>query len=131
MIQRIQTIYLFLASIFAIIFIFSPYAFSGVYTLNTSDNVGVSVLSGLIAAVSLISIFLFRNRPLQMNICKLNIVLVLGLVALAIYSAYLTEGNDTPAYGAVFPALALLGLFLAFRGVKADHNLVRSVNRLR
>ena len=100
--------------------------------MSYDGNMVLMVITGLVALVSLINIFLFRNRPLQMNICKINLLLTLGLIGVAIYFTIAHKGMpDMPHYGAVFPVLVFLANWLAMRGVRSDEELVRSADRLR
>lgn len=134
MIQRIQSIYLLLAAIFCFIALFAPlpYAHSGEQPMSFSGEFALMIITGLVALVSLINIFLFRNRLLQVNICKLTSLLTLVLIGVAVYFTIAhTATPDVPHYGAIFPALVFLANWLAMRGVKSDEALVRSADRLR
>jgi len=94
---------------------------------NVFDNpvlIGLTVLGG---AVSLIAIFLFRNRPLQMRLGYLAIVLCILLPLVAFLLIYnegtaLVEGtiiND--GIGAYLPIVGLITTILANRFIKKDN----------
>jgi len=136
MIQRIQSIYLLLATIFAKIFVFLPFATSGENDLwltdfdHQFDAIMIGVV-GVAIFVSFVTIFLFRNRKLQLNFCRLAIVMLIAVLGLGAYAAYSIAGNDLPQYGAAFPVVAWLFLYLAMRGIRFDERLIRSQDRLR
>ena len=97
------------------------------------------VLSILIAAIALLlffSIFLFKNRILQMRFCVFNMLLLVGSFGLGFYffrniSQQLDIPNHTFTVAITFPLLAIILIYLAFRNIQRDEILVRSVDRLR
>lgn len=139
MIQRIQTIYLFFASLcgwalFGLPFATATQATQGIFEdgrFNIYDNIGLLVLAGTVSAIALLSIFLFNNRKLQMNIGKVNMILGFGLMAWASY--WFLEVINIADFGAglVMPLLVLILTFLANRNILKDEKLVRSADRLR
>lgn len=91
------------------------------------------VLSG---TISLIDIFLYKNRPLQAKLCWV----IMGLLAIW-YLGYFLLGNSlADEFKADFqfsyivtclPAIAIILTFLARKGIMADEKLVRSMDRIR
>lgn len=150
MIQRIQTVYLFLAAVavlgqFALSYLVAAItgplvmavpAFSD-GRLNPLDNVGLLTLTALTAAVSAIAIFVFRNRPLQGRLAGGAIIASLLLLILAGLTTKQTLDAVPPGEsvhyqaGLVLPVLAMLFLWLAMRNIGKDEKLVRSMDRLR
>jgi amino acid transporter len=139
MLQRIQSLYLLVATILQLLLFVLPFstaknATEGPFSdgdLDLYDN--VIMLSVLIVAAlfSFICIFLFKNRKLQMNVSLGIIVLSILLTGLA---AYFTFGSGITAsigIGLFIPIIAILFSFLAYRGIKSDDDLVKSSNRLR
>lgn len=133
MIQRIQTIYLFLAAIAALLAVVLsvPYAISGTMPLELNDFLPISIVSLAGSLLCLGNIFLYKNRILQINLCRLALLFCVVVVGMAIYFALITLGDDMPQAGASFPILSGLFTWLGLRGIKADERLVRSMNRLR
>lgn len=131
MIQRIQSIYLLLAIVVMVVFIFSPFAISGDSILLTKNNIALVIISAVVGVISLVNIFLFKSRKLQMQLCTLAIIGIIAAVGWGIYSAIAVTGNDIPHYGAVFPIAGIIFEWLAKRGIRADEKLVRSAERLR
>lgn len=139
MIQRIQSIYLLLASIASSALFGLPFATAtaqpegllqdGSFDIN--DHLGLMILAGLIAVVAMGTIFLYKNRKLQMNLGKLNIVLLVALLVLAacLYSTIQVATNL--GLGLALPILVFAFIFLANRSIYKDERLVRSADRLR
>lgn len=149
MIQRIQTVFLFLASCLSGAQFLLPYertdagnpaatlpAFSdGVF--NPLDNPGLAGLSALAALVSIAAVFLYKNRPLQARItggALLSSVLLLALLAFSMYQiagAIPAGGSVQYQAGLALPVLALICQWLAGRAIRKDEALVKSMDRLR
>ncbi|MCB0409919.1 MAG: DUF4293 domain-containing protein [Flavobacteriales bacterium] len=157
MIQRVQTLFLIGVILLGVLFSFVPVlgftAYEATYVMSAykvvlskdvtsvvSGNMGVGVLEGVIMIVTLIVIFLYKNRQLQMKLLKLNILLItLQVVALMMYvdvakAAIGPNENDVLVgfeIGCFIPVLSLLLTYLAIRFIKKDDKLVRAADRLR
>ena len=149
MIQRIQSLFLFLAAASAFALFAIPFASvaepmanvessifaDGVY--NILDHIGTMVLFGLAGALVLVSIFLFNNRSLQMSIARFAIIFnVIGFI-LAIVLFFNEKdgmGNAVPEdniLGISLPILFIVFSLLALRFINKDEKLVKSMDRLR
>ncbi|AOW09817.1 DUF4293 domain-containing protein [Flavobacterium gilvum] len=137
MIQRIQTIYLFLAFLMVGVL---PFIFP-LWTLNNGkeyffiQNQFYVILFGLSAAVTIYSIISFKKRQTQFVANRLNMILNLILLGLFVYHS-LNLSGETPAVsekgiGMFLPVLTIVLLVLANKGIKKDEDLVKSVDRLR
>lgn len=154
MLQRIQTIYLALAAIsMGLMFAFSitRYAvgdksyYMDVFgmDINGVNVVGIPfyLIAGVIGGLSLVMIFLYKNRQNQLRIGMANFIFSLVFVVLIyIYSGSVVseiphaEGIPVvPGYGFAFfmPVVALAFMFLANRAIRKDEKLVKSLDRLR
>lgn len=157
MIQRIQSLYLLVAAALVAVMFFTPLAWfadaasrieMGVFSVL--DQTGAPVLStrylGLLLSLGgglcLATIFLFRRRLLQIRLCVVAMVLLLGSAVMeAIYyflcrRAFLAVGHAGQTLSgirpaAVLPLVALLLVFLASRAILRDELLVRSADRIR
>ena len=130
--QRIQTIYLAIAALLSGVSLAPlPYNTSGTQTLEMNDYIVLIVLCALVAAASLVTIVLFKNRTLQLNLCRLILALLAVIEVSAAYFAYAAVGADMPQVGSFFPVLAFMATLLAIRGIRADERLIRSMDRLR
>jgi len=136
MIQRIQTVYLLLAAGFSagLIFVFHLWI--------TSENVKVFAMDELLyfglflgsAALSLLSIFMFKNRKFQFVLGRLNIILNFILLGLLVYQSLNVSGEalvSEKGIGIFLPILSIVLLVLANKAIKKDEDLVKSVDRLR
>lgn len=145
MLQRIQSIFLLLTStsffsLFALNFATSNKSAKGIFSdqiYNIMDNpilIGLTVIAGVMA---LITIFMFKNRPLQLRLGYILIVMsiLLPLVAgLLMYNEGVLNAPDVEindSVGIYLPLLAILTTLLANRFIKKDNKLVKSMDRLR
>ncbi|UAM98760.1 DUF4293 domain-containing protein [Polaribacter litorisediminis] len=143
MIQRIQTIYLMLASIVSggLIFIFSLWNTIKqkifVVDLFSRELITLKIIPLMFissAILSLIAIFLFKNRKLQFVIGRIIILINLFLLVLLIYLSLTLSGETSVSekgIGMFLPILAILFIVLANKAIKKDEDLVKSVDRLR
>jgi hypothetical protein len=150
MIQRIQTIYLFLSTILSTLFfkgtIFSfsdlggsvtKVTFSGI--LRSTDLINISlpitILLILIPLLSVLAIFLFKRRNLQLLTGKVLIALItVFIIVLSIYIYTVTSKFNAEIslkFKMAIPVIQLILCFLAYRGIKKDDDLVKSYDRLR
>ncbi|WP_447637461.1 DUF4293 domain-containing protein [Flavobacterium microcysteis] len=136
MIQRIQTIYLVIAFIIMgnLPFVFPLETSStGVKTFAADHLLDISLFT-LSALLSLITIFLFKNRKLQFVLCRLNIILNLILLGLFVYHSLSLSGEvatSEKGIGMFLPIFSIVFLVLANKAIKKDEDLVKSVDRLR
>jgi len=154
MIQRIQSLYLLLATALLAVAIFTPIAaFTGGGTELTlsafrlADTAGeyvestlwMGILLSLSAVLPFVTIFLYRHRPLQIRLCGVELVLLVGdIVFMAIYYLLAERVVETAAFsasairfGAIMPAAAFVFVALAMRATFRDELLVRSLDRIR
>lgn len=87
-----------------------------------------------IAAIG--SIFLFKNRKIQMRLTLLSLlVTVAGIVWSFIFYSQALKALSDQTYkdelGRFLPLLALVFMTLAYRFIRKDEKLVKSMDRLR
>lgn len=159
MIQRIQTVYLF--ALFAIGFILiwqdPVYAYfdgatePGSYVLmfwnsysGTSPGKPViyipdmmTILISIAAmAFGVISIFFYKNRKFQMRMVLSSLMLCV-LLECVLLTRYFTfqAGHDNHSghlgIALIWPVLMSISALMAYRGIKADEEMVRSMDRIR
>lgn len=152
MLQRIQTLYLLLATVCILLsFIFSfakidvvsvAYVFdTGGMLVNDKNLIALpyDALIGSLALYTFITILLYKKRPLQILMGRLNYLFHIVLLVLIYLNAKgAIEGLENPgaavvSFGAGFYLIAasFAFVFLATRAIKSDENLVRSLDRLR
>ena len=86
------------------------------------------------AALSLISMFLFKNRKSQFMLGRLNIILNFFLLGLFVYQSLNVSGETNVSekgIGIFLPIISIVLLVLANKAIKKDEDLVKSVDRLR
>ena len=149
MIQRIQSLWFLSASAAAILMFFFPVieltsenklfiyeydsiSIAGFDNLIQSSYI-VAGLLGIIAFLSFIAVFFFKNRILQIRICTFITLLILFLVALITYFSLSGTGNTPASVGlsAILPIIIFIFILMARRAVKKDDALIKSVDRIR
>ena len=150
MLQRIQTLYLFLVVILGtLLCFFSPVQFlmpdgTEYIRLLAFSKWPLTVMTVSIPLLAFLVIFLFRRRLLQARLCIVNVILCLGYYALvALYTAFVVKGYEpidgqilagADWYLTVWAALPLVNIILtmmATRRILKDEALVRAADRLR
>jgi dipeptide/tripeptide permease len=141
MIQRLQSVWLLLAAAAAFCSLkFSFYSGNLIaqnqpkafVSLTAQSNLLLLILTAGVGIASLIAIFLYKNRKMQ-----LRIVLVTLLVSILNLGLYFAETQKfVPGEGkydltAVFAIFIPILLFFAIRGIRRDEKLVKSLDRLR
>jgi hypothetical protein len=155
MIQRIQSLYLF------IITLLSSLLFSGsilTFISNTGTIIQItfanivksaegnslevigrvlplSVIIVLIPLLSLITIFIFKKRNIQLRLTMFLVILCILLVVALIHSSVITTSKQSvslvPGFKMVVPIANLILSLLAYLGIRKDDRLVKSYDRLR
>jgi hypothetical protein len=102
---------------------------------HESNTYLVAIAAG-IAALSIASILLFKNRKMQTLVSSINYLLILGLIIMMyLYSLgieyFSGAGNQSFTLLALLPMSLLFFNFLAIKGVKKDEKLIRSMDRIR
>jgi len=155
MIQRIQSIFLLTAGILTGSLFFFNMAemadmedlyrlnWQGIFQVNADGTMemmipgwALSILTILTTAISLITIFLFKKRMIQIRLCAINMGLQLGLSGMIYYLAKsgakeLGATEVSFNWPLVMPLIAIVFTYLALRNIGKDEALVRSLNRIR
>lgn len=156
MIQRIQSVYLFLAGLIPAFTFTTPLArfldnktegFLTLSSLNlqaagmpqptnvTPTYLALAVLSALIIGFSAFNIFQYKNRRRQIRLANWSVALVVvWYIAYIAVSTILTRDLGTsfaPALCAALPFVSLVFTLLARRAIQKDEALVRAADRIR
>lgn len=152
MIQRIQTIYLFLAGILPAITLFVPVMLFGsgnkwftmsslsydtalVPELAGSFPIGLGVFALLAIVLAFVALAGYKNRKSQLRKVALAILAnALWYVNFAFYTFSLSNRMKMDPWFNLWcflPLLAIVFLFLARRGILKDEALVRAADRIR
>ncbi len=147
MIQRIQTVYLFVS----VLIIASMmklkladlsvndqlYTFMarGIYNGETLvfNGLAIFIFIWVIVLLHLFVIFKYKKRILQIRILVFAMVMLLGLFGMFFYFTYagFTEAKVAFKIPVVFPVVAVILDYLAIRAIGKDEALIRSLNRIR
>lgn len=146
MLQRLQSIFLFLASGSCFGLFGTDAADSKVIVagsdlfsdgrFNVFDSpvfIGAFALAGLIF---LADIFLFKNRPLQVKLVSVGLLIAGFGVGFGLYEYFTDIAADTadtvvPDFGLALPVFIVIFGVLARNYINKDEKLVRSSDRLR
>jgi len=136
MIQRIQSVWLLLAAACAFAgFKLSYYTGTKINdtTLHDLDAASTTLLLAMTLAVgglALITIFLYKQRKLQLRLCVLGILLEALLIFLY-YRETTTFTQGTYSITALLHSIIVLAFVLAARGISKDSRLLKESDRLR
>lgn len=151
MIQRKQTVFLFLAFILTVVCLSLPIGeitsqimgqdammynlwlrnFDGVLNYSPIFLFAVLLLS---CPISLITIFLYKKRRLQAKLCSVCILLNLSwyvyyiICVLSVFQGY---GKFHVLWAAVLPLIAIILYAMSRKAILADEALVRAADRIR
>jgi hypothetical protein len=99
------------------------------------STVALTILLFLTPIVSLVTIFLFKKRLIQIRLCAANIGLLIGTTGLIYYfgSVGAKELSAVASYqiNMVFPLVGAILTFMALRAIGKDEALIRSMDRIR
>lgn len=157
MIQRIQTVWLFLASLTILLLFLFPYLqyfdnfgtamaikITGIYQgitdgiIQTESFILQTIATVLVALLPLIIIFFYADRKKQLQLSYLNLFLII-LMGIWLYftaAEATTTVNKTLqleniGIGALLIPIAGVFILLAIKGIRKDEKLIKSVDRLR
>jgi uncharacterized membrane protein (UPF0182 family) len=131
MIQRIQTLFLLAATALLTSLFFVTIARSQVETVKLVQIIPLLVFNVITTALSFISIFLYKKRMLQLRMTILNAIILIGYQAWIVYLFIIRPDGSAFTTPAVFPVIAAILSWLAFRYIARDEAMVRAADRLR
>jgi len=152
MIQRIQSIYLFLAALVTALPLLVPIANVFVpndasyifYAYGVVEDGGETpvvamywaqfVLFLAMVALPVITIFLYKKRFLQWRLCLVEIILLIGSMLMMWFhihhfTAHL--GDVIYRISFIFPLISAVLVWMAMRGIRNDIRLLKSYERIR
>ncbi len=148
--QRIQTIFLILASGSCWSLFLEPLGLAGASgnlasvqgtpladgILHLLEQPALIALSALAGISSLIAVFLFKNRKVQIRVTQLAVVLAFALLVAVLAFFYVDFKKITGASyvfqpGLLLPVASIITGVLAIFNIRKDDKIVRSMDRLR
>jgi len=144
MIQRIQSIYLLIATLLSggLIFLLKLWVneqgtYFFVIDSFSSDSLLLKVMAMLFfvsAVLTFIAIFQFKKRQLQFVLGRLSILINFIILGIVVYFSQNLSGEiivSEKGIGLLIPILTILFVVIANKAIKKDEELVKSVDRLR
>ncbi|MFW5805045.1 MAG: DUF4293 domain-containing protein [Bacteroidales bacterium] len=152
MIQRIQTLYLLGAVIVGVVMFFIPlghlileenlvvdFFHNGIANDELLENsyktLPLTTLLGISTGLSLLIIFLYKRRILQMRLCGINIFLNIGLIGLIVFymfdAAKKLNAEKDFNVAIILPVVSIIFLYLAIRNIGKDEARVKAADRIR
>lgn len=139
MIQRIQSLWLLLASVSGLLTLQFPF-FTGMKlnakqlnefsSLTASSHFLLLILSVATAVAAVITIFLYRDRKTQFRLCLATLLIsLINIVIFYLLTKRYSQGNF--ALSALLSLAVPVFLFLAARGIRKDEKLVKEADRFR
>jgi len=122
MLQRVQTVYLFLAVLSTLL---------DAYLIDTPRTL---IIAGVLSTLMIINIFLFKKRTLQINFNRIICLALIAWVGLSIYQSGLLSGEkqfSEKDIKLLIPVVSIVFLLIANKYIKRDERLVKSVDRIR
>jgi hypothetical protein len=117
------------------------YSFSIKGIFNTENGeiyrntLSINMLIGIVSLISLTSIFLYKKRTLQIRLCIYNIILLFGLTGLLAFyifdAANALNADIVFKFSITFPVISIILTYLAFRNIRKDDAIVKSLDRIR
>jgi hypothetical protein len=137
MIQRIQSIWLLLAAVFAFLTFKLPFYQGAVLQMidtkpevDAQSTIWLTIVAALTGALAFINIFFFNNRKLQLRLCIFGVILSIVFIALCFMEmTKFTSGSLALSCIIYFAIIAFY--ILALNGIRKDEGLIKSMDRLR
>lgn len=135
--QRLQTLYLCIATGLIVALFFSVKAFTlgpgGVHSVELTyiKYTPYLILLILISILQLLAVFTFNARVFQMRTAMLSAILMIALQAWIGVDYFTADKEWIFKFTAVFPLVAAILNFIAARYILRDQLLVESVSHLR
>lgn len=135
--QRIQTLYLAIATALVAVLFFSLKAVipagDGTFAeeIKYTAYVPYLILLIVITALNVLALTSYRFRVFQMRTAVLAAIITLAFQAWLVVDYLATRGEVVFRYTAIFPLVAFILDLLATRGIASDILVAESVNHLR
>ena len=97
---------------------------------------GLFIIGNISAVLSVLIVFIYKKRMLQIRLAGMNLFIILGYYGLIAFY-FLKRNNEVVStfenvgIGMITPFVAIVFTYLAIRKIGADEALIRSLNRIR
>lgn len=132
MIQRIQTLFLLIASALLFSMFLSKMAISGDEYVKFTEIHSLLIMNIITFTLTFCTIFLYRHRILQIRISVFNVVILLAYQGWILWLFFNNRPQDSSfTIYSVFPIVSAILIFTAIRYIARDEALVQSTSRIR
>lgn len=149
MIQRIQSLWLLIASLISALLMIDwytgyvykadvPHGLGAIVTyLRIADHFPSLLIAVVMVALPLVTIFFFKNRKRQRSLSRIALLTSIAFIAVSLMHIENFKNtspmprNGSYRAGIVVPVIVIVFLFMAINGIKKDEKLVKSMDRLR
>ncbi|MBW4888329.1 DUF4293 domain-containing protein [Mucilaginibacter sp. HMF5004] len=155
MLQRIQSVYLLLATVAVLAMFVLPIAHNvdiggaattfkidGMYQdvaghlTRTTSFLALTIVAVVLAIIPLLIMFRYRDRKQQIALCY---AWMLALIGFYFWMTQTVKGLADAStfkfnnfyYGAIMPSVAIIFVLMAIKAIRSDDKLVKSADRLR
>jgi hypothetical protein len=138
MIQRIQSLWLLLASLFDAITFRFPF-YNGDWQkdtvptpidLTSKTTLLLTIVAILTGALAFAAIFLFGNRKFQLQLTIVGLLFAIGMIVLYFLEVQ-NFNSGTISLWCIFSFAVAVFYILAIKGIRDDQKLIKSLDRLR
>lgn len=146
MIQRIQSLWLLLSAA-ALMVMYKMPVYSvvlqndSIRNLMAGESMILAILGGAITLLPLVAIFFFKNRLLQKKLIVFQLlgIIVFLIILWSVSESFVESGESNNLQvksqqfkiGVIMPVVSFVFSILAYRGIRHDEKLIKSVDRLR
>jgi len=135
MIQRIQSVYLIIVILVNILAVFFLAGYlDDILNLIVEFGFEYHLYFGIISLLSIIGLFLFKNRSSQMKVGVMNLLLNFVALGFLVYWLLTLPGEidiSEKGIGLILPVISIVFIVLAQKAIKRDDELVKSADRFR
>ena len=149
MLQRIQTVYLLIVAILMIVAMSLPVGNFIAADMSLTEFTNLALVSAegvkdytpwamfavliITAIITLVTIFLYKKRMLQIRLTLFTSVMLIGYYVLLVLFIIKFKGEMSfaPSWSICIPIVCIVFNYLAIRGIGKDEMLVRAYDRLR
>lgn len=133
MIQRLQSLYLLASSGILFSLFFRPLMrdLDGNVVMKFTQYWPFLIFVIVTFVLSFLCIFIYKRRISQMRLCIYNMLVLFAFQAWIAYMFFTRFDGTVFTISAVFPIVAGIFVFMAFRKISEDEALVQSMNSLR
>ena len=137
-IQRIQSVYLFISAVLMAVYSFLDVALvqnltGALEKLSLFNASAISfILSILVAVLSLVTIFKYKQLNYQIGLCIVNCILIVTQLVVLVVELMSQEFNSVELFICnCMPIVSLIFMILSISAIRRDKKLLSSYDRLR